>query len=87
MRAASPYFRTVIPEILNDSQRLLQPWEKAGTLDPFDTIYEVGRLLSPLTPTAPSRFTSGGGTCRKTGRPSGGDVITPSSCKLLLQER
>jgi len=37
--AASPYFRTVIPEILYDSQQLLQPWEKAGTLDPFETIY------------------------------------------------
>ncbi|KAH9171337.1 cytochrome P450 [Lactarius sanguifluus] len=31
----------LIPEILNDGRRLLQPWEKAGTLDPFDRIYEL----------------------------------------------
>ncbi|KAH9011757.1 cytochrome P450 [Lactarius hengduanensis] len=37
----SPYFRTVIPEVLHDGRRLLQPWEKAGTLDPFDRIQEA----------------------------------------------
>jgi hypothetical protein len=42
----SPYFRTVIPEILNDGQRLLQLWEKAGSVDPFEKISEVGQLLS-----------------------------------------
>ena len=33
----------MIPEILEDGRRLLQPWEKAGTLDPFDKIYEASR--------------------------------------------
>jgi hypothetical protein len=36
----------VIPEILDDGRRLLQPWQKAGTLDPFDRIYEASQLLS-----------------------------------------
>ncbi|KAH9061072.1 cytochrome P450 [Lactarius vividus] len=31
----------LIPEILIDGRRLFQPWEKAGTLDPFDKIYEL----------------------------------------------
>ncbi|KAI9438629.1 cytochrome P450 [Lactarius indigo] len=31
----------LIPEILNDGRRLLRPWEKAGSLDPFDRIYEL----------------------------------------------
>ncbi|KAI9507591.1 cytochrome P450 [Russula earlei] len=31
----------LIPEILNDSQRLLRPWKKVGTFDPFSTIYEL----------------------------------------------
>ena len=59
-RATSPYFRTVIPEILNDIGRLLQAWERAGTLNPFEKIYEVSRLLSSATPS-----TSVDGDCRK----------------------
>jgi hypothetical protein len=43
-------FRTVIPEILNDGQRLLQLWERAGSLDPFEKIHEVSQLLSPSLP-------------------------------------
>ena len=35
----------MIPEILDDGRRLLQPWQKAGTLDPFDGIYEASQLL------------------------------------------
>ena len=35
----------MIPEILDDGRRLLQPWQKAGTLDPFDRIYEASQLL------------------------------------------
>ncbi|KAH9029066.1 cytochrome P450 [Lactarius pseudohatsudake] len=31
----------LIPEVLHDGRRLLQPWEKAGTLDPFDRIHEL----------------------------------------------
>ncbi|KAF8493360.1 cytochrome P450 [Russula emetica] len=31
----------LIPEILNDGRRLLQPWERAGSLDPFEKIYEL----------------------------------------------
>ncbi|KAH9057069.1 cytochrome P450 [Lactarius deliciosus] len=31
----------LIPEVLNDGGRLLQPWEKAGTVDPFDRIPEL----------------------------------------------
>lgn len=31
----------LIPEMLEDGRRLLQPWEKAGTLDPFGRIYEL----------------------------------------------
>ncbi|KAI0298707.1 cytochrome P450 [Multifurca ochricompacta] len=31
----------LIPEILDDGRRLLRPWEKAGSLDPFDKIYEL----------------------------------------------
>ncbi|KAF8260831.1 cytochrome P450 [Lactarius quietus] len=38
----------LIPEILGDGRRLLQPWQKAGTLDPFDRIYEASQLLSSL---------------------------------------
>ncbi|KAH9998593.1 cytochrome P450 [Russula vinacea] len=30
-----------IPEVLHDCRRLLQPWEKAGSLDPFEKIYEL----------------------------------------------
>jgi hypothetical protein len=48
----SPYFRTVIPEILNDGQRLLQLWERAGSVDPFEKISEVSQLLSPPLPFA-----------------------------------
>jgi hypothetical protein len=46
----SPYFRTVIPAILNDGQRLLQLWGKAGSLDPFEKISEVSQLLLHLYP-------------------------------------
>jgi hypothetical protein len=46
-KTSSTYFRTVIPEILNDGRRLLQPWERAGSLDPFEKIYEVSQLLFP----------------------------------------
>ncbi|KAH9029045.1 cytochrome P450 [Lactarius pseudohatsudake] len=31
----------VILEVLHDGRRLLQPWEKAGTLDPFDRMHEL----------------------------------------------
>ncbi|KAH8978743.1 cytochrome P450 [Lactarius hatsudake] len=31
----------LIPEVLNDGRRLLRPWEKAGTVDPFDRIPEL----------------------------------------------
>ncbi|KAH9029058.1 cytochrome P450 [Lactarius pseudohatsudake] len=31
----------LIPEVLHNGRRLLQPWEKAGTLDPFDRIPEA----------------------------------------------
>jgi hypothetical protein len=41
----SPYSRIVIPEVLNDGRRLLQLWERAGSLDPFEKIYEVSQLL------------------------------------------
>ena len=37
----SSYVRTVIPEILDDGQRLLQLWGKAGSVDPFEKISEV----------------------------------------------
>jgi hypothetical protein len=73
-RATSPYFRTVIPEILNDYRRPLQSWEKAGSLDPFEKIYEVSQLLSPSLPL------TGGGTCRKRW-PSGATIIPSGSCE------
>ena len=44
-RGISPYFRIVIPEILNDGQRLLQLWGRAGSLDPFEKISEVSHPL------------------------------------------
>ena len=62
------YFRTVIPEILNDGRRLLQPWERAGSFDPFEKIYEVSRLLSLSLPFARD------GTCQKRW-PSGAFVV------------
>ncbi|KAF8462100.1 cytochrome P450 [Russula ochroleuca] len=31
----------LIPEVLNDCRRHLQSWEKAGSLDPFEKIYEL----------------------------------------------
>ncbi|KAI0000216.1 cytochrome P450 [Russula compacta] len=31
----------LIPTILDDSRRVLRPWEKAGTLDPFEKINEL----------------------------------------------
>ncbi|KAI0276229.1 cytochrome P450 [Russula aff. rugulosa BPL654] len=31
----------LIPEILNDAQRLLQLWERAGSLDPFEKIQDL----------------------------------------------
>ena len=46
----SPYFRTVLPEILNDGQRLLQLWGTTGSLDPFEKISEVSQLLSLSLP-------------------------------------
>jgi hypothetical protein len=49
----SPYFRTVIPEILNDGQRLLQLWGRAGSVDPFEKISEVSQPLHPLPEIAP----------------------------------
>jgi len=55
----SLYFLTVIPEILNDGQRLLQLWGRAGSLDPFEKISEVSQLLSPSLPFA------GDSTCQK----------------------
>ncbi|KAH8980859.1 cytochrome P450 [Lactarius hatsudake] len=44
----------MIPEVLNDGRRLLRPWEKAGTVDPFDRIPEtafdkVDRGTTPAT--------------------------------------
>jgi hypothetical protein len=58
----SPYSCIVIPEILNDGQRLLQLWERTGSLDPFEKIYEVSQLLSLSLPFA------GDGICQKDGR-------------------
>ena len=46
----SPYLHTVIPEILNDGQRLLQLWEASGSLDPFEKISEVSQLPSSSLP-------------------------------------
>jgi len=46
-QGTSPYFRTVIPEMLNDGQQLLQLWERAGSLDPFEKIHEVSQLPHP----------------------------------------
>ena len=43
----SYYFRTVIPEILNDGQRFLQLWEKSGSFNSFERIHEVS-CLYPL---------------------------------------
>ncbi|KAH9026162.1 hypothetical protein EDB84DRAFT_354734 [Lactarius hengduanensis] len=44
----SAHLTELIPEVLHNGRRLLQPWEKAGTLDQFDRIHEASQPLSPL---------------------------------------